>query len=72
MIGGVPFGSANNAARINAGLDIIQVLGKHFGKSFPVFVDNAEAINIIIMVDCQIIALVVSADEQLKKEDFNE
>ena len=36
-IGGVPYSSANSAARINAGLDIIGALSEHYGVRLPVF-----------------------------------
>lgn len=38
----VPFKSANNAARINAGLELIDTLAEYYGVELPVFVDNAE------------------------------
>ena len=63
LIGGVQFSDANNAARINAGLEIIGVLSKHYGVSVPVFVDNAEAVNHLQPMDAQRIALVVTADD---------
>lgn len=39
----VPFAFANNAARINAGLEIINTLSHHWGIEMPVFIDNAES-----------------------------
>lgn len=39
----VPFTFANNAARINAGLEIINTLSHHWGIEMPVFIDNAES-----------------------------
>ena len=39
----VPYQDANNAARINAGLEIIEVLSRHWDMTMPVFVDNAES-----------------------------
>ena len=55
----------NNAARINAGLDIINTLMKHHDTYVPVFIDNAEGINDILDIDTQIITLSVSKDEKL-------
>lgn len=58
---GVPFTSGlNNAARINAGLDVCRTLSTHFGLSAPIFVDNAESVCELIDMDAQVIRLVVS------------
>ncbi|MDR1630051.1 MAG: AAA family ATPase [Oscillospiraceae bacterium] len=65
----VPFAFANNAGRINAGLEIIDTLSRHWGIEMPVFVDNAESVTRIIPIDTQIIRLVVSeADKKLRVE----
>jgi len=68
-INGVPFTSnLNTAARINAGLDIINTLCAHYGVNAPIFVDNRESTNRIIDVDSQVINLIVSKDKKLKVE----
>lgn len=59
----------NNAARINAGLDVINTLMEHYEKKVPVFVDNAESINEILPIDTQLITLAVSTDKALKIEE---
>ncbi len=64
-VGGVPYASLNNAARINAGLDIIRAFSRHFGVTAPVFVDNAEAVNQLTDMDCQMICLRVTDDKVL-------
>ncbi len=67
LFDGVPFNSGlNNAARINVGLDIIKTMSDYYGFRCPVFIDNAESVNEIIPMDCQIIKLVVSKDKNLK------
>ena len=66
LINGVPFPDANNAAKINAGIDIINALSAHFDCTAPIFVDNAEAVNEIIPTNSQLIRLVVTTDPQLK------
>ena len=64
-VNGVPFsGGLNNAARINAGLDIINTLAGHFGFMPPVWVDNAEAVTRLIPIEAQTIRLVVSEDDK--------
>ena len=65
MVNGVPYGVANTASKINAGIDIINALVKHYGVSAPVFIDNAESINARIPCDSQIINLVVTTDDAL-------
>jgi exonuclease SbcC len=62
---GVPFSDANNAARINAGLDIINTLCEHYGVYAPIFVDNAESVNTLVPVNAQLTRLVVSLDKKL-------
>lgn len=61
----VPFSTANNAARINAGLEIINVLNQYFGITTPVFVDNAESVTKLQDISSQVIRLVV--DERYKE-----
>lgn len=66
MVDGVPYSTdLNNAARINAGLDIINTLSKYYGVSAPIFVDNAESVNEIMPVEAQEIRLIVSTDKEL-------
>jgi DNA repair exonuclease SbcCD ATPase subunit len=65
LINGVPFSDANNAAKINAGVDIINSLASHFDCTAPIFIDNAEAVNEIIPTNSQLIRLVVTSDPQL-------
>lgn len=65
----VPYTFANNAARINAGLEIIEALSRHWGLTMPVFIDNAESVTHIADLDTQTIRLVVSeADKALRLE----
>lgn len=58
---GVPFNSLNHGARLNVGLDIINVLGEHYGFTPPIVIDNAESVTSIIPTRGQQIRLVVSA-----------
>ena len=60
----------NNAARINAGLDIINALTSYFKVSAPVFIDNAEAVTEFVSVNSQTIKFVVDESEpQLTVEE---
>jgi hypothetical protein len=58
----VDYARANNAARINAGLEIIDTLGEHWGITMPVFIDNAESVVELIPINAQVIRLAVSAE----------
>lgn len=65
----VPYTFANNAARINAGLEIIGALSAHWGLTMPVFIDNAESITHIASLPSQVVRLVVSeADSRFRLE----
>jgi len=65
----VPFATANNAARINAGLEIIGVLSGYWGLSMPVFIDNAESVTKLAETGGQVIRLIVSEkDKELRME----
>lgn len=65
-VGGANYSTGlNNAARINAGLDIINALMNHYDLHLPLFIDNAESVNELIEVDTQVITLSVSQDKKL-------
>ncbi len=68
QVNGVPYSDLNHAAKINAGLDIIDAICKFEDISAPVFVDNAEAVNDLLAIGSQIIRLVVSDDPVLTKK----
>lgn len=66
---GVPYLGLNNGAKINAGIDIINTLSRHFGVTVPLFVDNAESVTNLECAATQTIRLVVSAtDKKLRCE----
>ena len=64
MVDGVKFNDLNTASRINAGLDIINVLSGFYEVNVPVFIDNRESISNIIEVKSQLVNLVVNDDEK--------
>lgn len=69
LIKGVPFADANNAAKYNAGIDIINALSKFYDTKAPVFIDNREGIIDLIDTDSQVVNLIVSkADKSLRIE----
>ncbi len=63
---GVRYADLNSAAQVNAGLDIINTLCRHYGIQVPIFIDNAEGINEIEKTESQMIQLVVSEDRPMK------
>lgn len=69
---GVPYSDLNNAAKINAGLDVINTLSEKVNLKVPIFIDNAESINELIKTDTQLVRLVVSKDKELKIGGNNE
>ena len=64
-INGVPFADLNSASRINAGLDIIDAISKHYDVVAPIFIDNAESINEIMATQSQQVRLQVSNESTL-------
>lgn len=67
MFKGVPFSDLNTAGKIQAGIDIINTLSKHYGVCAPMFLDNQESVTSLPYTDSQIIKLIVSEpDKQLR------
>lgn len=64
-VNGIPYSDLNNAMRITAGCDIINAICRNENITAPVFLDNAESINILPKMDSQIIALYVTENEKL-------
>lgn len=62
LIDGVPYQSANNAAQINAGIECINTLSKHFDTYLPILIDNAESLVEVIDSESQIIKFIVDGD----------
>ena len=69
LIEGVPFDNANHAAQINTGVKIINALSEHYSVKAPIFVDNAEAVNVIEPTDSQLIRLVVVEPQREKESE---
>lgn len=61
----VAYESANTAAKVNADLEIVNVLSKHYDVYIPLFVDGAESVNHLAHTDSQLITLSVSIDREL-------
>lgn len=63
MVNGVPFGTQNNAMKLNIGLDIINTICEKEEISAPIVIDNRESVTeIVAPTHSQIINLQVNAD----------
>lgn len=70
-VNGVPYnGGLNNAARINAGLDICRTLARSYEILAPIFIDNAESVSHLIDMDAQVIRLVVSEPDKVLRVEY--
>lgn len=69
-VDGIPYATGlNSGAKVNAGIDIINTLSRHYGAQVPLFVDNAESVTQLAQADTQVIRLVVSeTDKELRCE----
>ena len=68
----VEYRSANYAAQVNAKLDIVSTLGKHYGVHLPIVMDQGESVTEPLAVDEQLIRLIVSAEDQKIRVEVNE
>jgi hypothetical protein len=66
LVDGIPYGGGlNQAARLNAGIDIINTLCRHYQVSAPIVIDNAESnLNILPTTSQQIRLQVADTDLQ--------
>jgi hypothetical protein len=66
LVDGVPFSTnLNSAARINAGIDVINAISRCFDAHAPIFIDNRESVTSIIDTESQVINLI--KDETYKQ-----
>jgi hypothetical protein len=58
LVDGVPYSTnVNTAARVNAGIDVINAISKAHEIYAPIFIDNRESVTKLIDSDSQIINL---------------
>lgn len=71
LVDGIPFSTnLNSGAKINAGIDIINILSRHYEINAPIFIDNRESITKLIDVESQVVNLAVSkSDKKLRIEN---
>lgn len=71
LIDGTPYQAANNAAQINAGIECINTMSKHFDMYLPIFIDNAESVVELVESESQIIRFVVDEScERLTVKEY--
>ena len=65
----VEYRSANYAAQVNAKLDIVTTLMRHYGVHLPILMDQGESVTSPLAVDEQLLRFIVSAeDEEIRVE----
>lgn len=65
MVNGVPYSDLNTAAKINAGIDIINAICRSKGVTAPIFIDNRESVSELIPCSSQLINLIVEKGRRL-------
>lgn len=67
---GVPYSGLSTSERINAGLELINALARHYNIVAPIVIDNAEAVNKVAPTLGQQILLEVSPAKKLNVEQI--
>lgn len=65
---GKEFNKLSNSEKIKAGLEISNLIMNLMNVKLPVFIDDAESINVIPELDTQMISASVSKDKEIKVE----
>lgn len=69
-VDGVPYSGLSTSERINAGLELINALARHYNIVTPIVIDNAEAVNKVAPTLGQQILLEVSPAKKLSVEQI--
>lgn len=69
-VDGVPYSGLSTSERINAGLELINALARHYNIVAPIVIDNAEAVNKVAQTLGQQILLEVSPAKKLNVEQI--
>ncbi|MGJ0847464.1 AAA family ATPase [Tissierella praeacuta] len=65
----VKYEDANNAGKINAGIDVINSLSRFYEVTAPIWIDNRESVVKLADTESQVISLIVSEkDKELRVE----
>ena len=68
----VEYRSANYAAQVNAKLDIVTTLMRHYSVHLPILMDQGESVTDPLAVDEQLIRFIVSAEDKEIKVEVKE
>lgn len=71
-VDGVPYSGLSTSERINAGLELINALARHYNIVAPIVIDNAEAVNKVAPTLGQQILLEVSPAKKLNVEQITQ
>lgn len=69
-VDGVPYSGLSTSERINAGMELINALARHYNIVAPIVIDNAEAVNKVAPTLGQQILLEVSPAKKLSVEQI--
>ena len=70
QVDGKDYGSLSKSEKVNAGLDIVDTLGRKMGLVMPVWHDDAESVSHPMEIEAQTISLYVSdVDKALRTEN---
>ncbi len=73
IVGGTAYnGGLNDGARINAGLEVVDVLSGFYGVSVPLMVDGAESVTRLRRTVGQVIRLAVSENDPVLRVEMEE
>ena len=61
MFNGVPYSDMSTGQQIFCGVDIVNVLSKHYGISVPLFIDHAESFKMPVEAESQVIRLLAKS-----------
>lgn len=68
----VPYGDANDAGKLNSGIDIINTLCDFYSVRAPIWIDNRERVTKLTETDSQVISLIVSEPDKVLRVEIDE
>lgn len=71
-VNGIPYINLNSGMRINAGIDIINVISAAYGVTVPLFIDNAESVTRLVRTNGQAIKLIVNEDDKELRVNYED
>lgn len=65
IVNGVDYNNLNRAAKVNAEIDIINAISKHYDVELPCWIDNKESVSDVLHCNQQQIMLEVAKEKEL-------